>query len=141
MEAVLDERGRCGIEQFRETISGRRTRHHAKITDSVSIVNGSASPECHPCLESADEVGGTVEAELAECCGGEAGLVALVADDHDPGVVAVDLDDVVRADGVEAPFEHVAIDDDRGRQLAIACALFDRADVDDDRAGVDLDGE
>lgn len=37
--------------------------------------------------------------------------------------------------------EDVAIDHDRRRELAIACALFDPADVDDHRAGVVFGGE
>ena len=62
-------------------------------------------------------------------------MVALVADDHDAGVVVGHLGDVVLAGRVEAPFEDVAVDEDRSGESAVAAALFDGADVDDQRTG------
>jgi hypothetical protein len=53
-------------------------------------------------LVAVDEVGGAVEAECLELGGGEAGLLALVADDHDPGLVAGDLGDAMFARGIKA---------------------------------------
>lgn len=87
-----------------------------------------------PGLEAADEIGGSVQAELLELGGGEAGAVALVADDHDVRVVAGDLGNVVVTCRVEPPLEDVAVDHNRARELTVSSSLLDRAGVDDQRA-------
>src|SRR2546422_10391757 len=50
-------------------------------------------------LEAADEVAGPVQTELAQRRGGEAGAVALVADDDDASIHVARLRDMVRAGG------------------------------------------
>ena len=51
---------------------------------------------------------------------GEAGAVALVANDHDVRVVAGDLGNVMIARGIEPPLEDVAIDHNCARELTVS---------------------
>src|SRR5205085_9809241 len=119
--------------------SGRRTRPRrrrrsiprrrpaapvAAASDGTPTARGPSRRE-YPCpwaveplapeqgLDAAVEVGGPMEAELLEAEGGQAGGVALVADDHHLLVEVGDLGDAVGRRGVEAPFEDVAVDDHR----------------------------
>ena len=62
----------------------------------------------------------------------ETGGVPLVAhDDH--GLVLVDLRDAVRTRWIETPLEHVALDHDRTRDVAVDLAQRGRPDVDEQR--------
>src|SRR5215204_5270069 len=60
-----------------------------------------------PGLKAADDVRG-VEAEPARCCGGEAGLKPLVADEDETEIAARDFGIAVGAARIQAPLEHVA---------------------------------
>ena len=71
-----------------------------------------AGGELEPRLNATDEIGGPVQPNISEKGGGEARLVALVADDHDASVVVGHFGDVVLAGRVESPLEDVAVDDD-----------------------------
>ena len=91
--------------------------------------------EPEPRLEATDEIGCPVQSDVAKQRGGKAGLVALVADDHDASVILDQVGDVVLTGRVESPLQDVAVDDERAWKLAVSGALFDGADVDDQRAG------
>ena len=61
---------------------------------------------------------------------GEAGGVPLLADDHHRSIGILGLGDAVRSSGVEAPFQVVALDDQRAGNLAELGPLGRRPDVD-----------
>ncbi len=92
-------------------------------------------PRRGPGAEAAVEVGGVTESEVLERRGREARLVPLVADDDDREVVVTGLGRPVGARRVEAPLEDVAVDHERAGDTALAPALLDRTDVDEERAG------
>ncbi len=96
--------------------------------------SGDRPSACLPRLESARQVGGTVHAELLQGGGGQARGVALRAEHDDLQVVAGDRQPR-RAGGVEAPLQHVALDDHSAGDLALGGALRGRADVHQDGAG------
>ena len=73
-----------------------------------------------------------MQAELLQGDRREARAVALVADQDDAPVRVVGDREAVRAGRVEAPLEHVAVDDERARQLAVAEAQLHRPHVDDE---------
>jgi hypothetical protein len=85
----------------------------------------------------AHHVGGPVQAQVLEAGRGQAGGVALRAQDHDRLVVAPHLGEPVRAARVEAPLEHVALDDQRPGDLTLLLALGGRAVVDQQAAAGD----
>lgn len=87
-----------------------------------------------PGLKAPDDIGRVNQTELLEGCGGEARLVALVADQDYPGAGVGD--GLVPPGGrrVAAPFHDVARDESRPRDHAVAFALDLRADVDQERA-------
>ncbi|KOT97484.1 hypothetical protein ADK70_08045 [Streptomyces rimosus subsp. pseudoverticillatus] len=66
---------------------------------------------------------------MAQGDGREARRVALVADDHDRQIVAGGLRGAVSARGVQAPFQFVALDDQRARDGAVAFAQLRVTDV------------
>src|SRR5690606_36257780 len=70
-----------------------------------------------PGAEAAFEIRRVHEAELLERRGGETRGVALGADDDDRLLVARDDAEPVIARGIEAPFEHVPLDDQRSGDL------------------------
>ena len=76
-----------------------------------------------------------MEAQVPEGGGGQAGAVALVADDDDTAVVARGLGDVVGTGGIEPPLEGVAIHHHGPRQLAVTPAVLGAADVHHQGAG------
>ena len=80
-------------------------------------------------LEAADEVGRPVQAQLAQRDRREAGGVALVADHHDPQIVAGRLGQPVVALRVEPPLQLVALHDQRARDGAVALPQRRVADV------------
>ena len=89
-----------------------------------------------PGLESTLEVRGVREADGLEARGGQARCVALVAE-HDHGLLrARHLREAVGPGRIQAPFEDVAVDDERARDLPVGAALVDRTDVDQQRAAV-----
>src|SRR5436190_4056006 len=93
-------------------------------------------PRRPPGLEAALHVGRALEAELLQRRGGEARLVALVADeDHVPVQVAAERRFAVARRRIEAPLEHVAGYEVRSRDHAVALALELRADVEEKGAG------
>ena len=77
-----------------------------------------------------------MQTDVVEGCGCEAGAVALVAHEHDAIVVARHLRDAVVGQRVESPFECVSFDHHCPRELAVAGALLERSDVDDQRSTV-----
>ena len=83
-------------------------------------------------LEPADHIGRQEEAEPLEDRRRKTGTEPLVADDHDLPVVR-GRRNAVRRRGVQAPLQHVAIDDEGTRQAAVALALLPGADVHDQR--------
>jgi hypothetical protein len=91
-----------------------------------------------PGLEAAVDVGRPVQTELNKGCRGQAGRVTLVAHDNDASVVIGHAGDVVGTLRVESPFEHVAIDDHRTREVTVSLALVDRSDVNDESSSGDL---
>lgn len=88
----------------------------------------------HPRLVTTHQVGGSVQAEAAQGVGHQARAVALVADHDHAKVRGGRLGDPVRAGRVEPPLQHVAVDDHRPGQLAVAETLLDRAGVDHEGA-------
>ena len=70
------------------------------------------SGESFPGLESANEIGGAFDAELAQRRGRRLELY-LVADDDHAQVCAVCLGNVVRAGWVQPPLQDIAVDDQR----------------------------
>ena len=92
--------------------------------------------ERQPGLEPADQVGGAMQTDVVEGGGGEAGAIPLVAHEHDAVVVARHLRDAMVGQRVESPFECVSFDHHCPRELAVASALLDRSDVDDQRSRV-----
>ncbi len=102
------------------------------------VVTGSAgvwAPSADPSLKAADQISRPTQTELPKSRGGEAGAVALVADDDDAPTRIGRLWEPIRAAGVEPPFEDVAIDDQRTWQSAVAFALAGRPDIDDQGSG------
>ena len=93
------------------------------------------SPPGAPGAVPAGEVGGPGEAQLAERRRGEARRVALGAHDDDLLVVVPHLGHGVAALQIEAPLEHVALDDDPEPELAFVGSLALGADVDHEGAG------
>jgi len=75
-------------------------------------------------LVAADQVGGTVQPQVSEACGGEAGAETLIADQDNALVVSSYVGCAVWAGWVEPPLQHVAVDDNRARQFGIAEALL-----------------
>ena len=86
----------------------------------------------HQALEPADHVSGQEEADPLEHGRRETGSVPLVAHDDDLTVVRGSRDAVGRR-GIQAPLQHVAIDDEGARQAAVTLSLLPRADVHDQR--------
>ena len=82
----------------------------------------------------ADDVGGAVQAEVQQRRRGQAGGVALRTHDHPLDVVADGLRQPGVAGRVAAPFQDVALDHQRARDLALAESLGLRPDVDEHRA-------
>jgi hypothetical protein len=78
------------------------------------------SGEYFPAVESANQIGGALDAELAQRCGRQARAVPLVANDDHAQVCAVCLGNMVRSGGVQPPLQDVAVDDQRPRQFPIA---------------------
>lgn len=72
--------------------------------------------------------------ESSDRGGGEAGLIALIADQDQRGVASGELSVAVSARGVEPPFEHVAGHEVRARDRAVSGTLAVGADVDQLRA-------
>lgn len=72
---------------------------------------------------------------------GQARGESLVADEHDLLVGSRHLGDAVRAGGIEAPLQDVAVDDDRPGQVSVAAALLDGPDVDDEGPPLSQDRE
>ena len=87
-----------------------------------------------PGLESTGQIDGSLESELAQRGRCQTRAVALVADHDDAYAGIGDLGYVMRAGGVESPLEHVAVNDQRSRQVPVTLSLFDRTGVDDQRA-------
>ncbi len=83
-----------------------------------------------PCHESAVEVGDRGAAHTDQAGRGKAGGVPLLADDHHRSIGILGLGEAVRASGVEAPFEVVALDDQRAGNLTELGPLGRRPDVD-----------
>ena len=81
----------------------------------------------------ADDVGRPAHADVLQGGGRQARGVALLAQHDDLEVVVGDAQRGL-ARRVEAPLEHVALDDEGARQVAVLGPLGGRADVDDDRA-------
>ena len=67
--------------------------------------------------------------------------VSLVAHYDDPLGQVADLRDVVRTAGVEPPFQDVAVDDQGVVEGAVALALLNWPDIDDERTGCCFVGE
>ncbi len=86
-----------------------------------------------PRPEATDEVGGSVQAEFECVGGGEAGGVALIADQHYRSVLG-EAGQPVGAGRVEAPFEHYSFYYDRTGNLALGEPVGVRADIDHQRA-------
>ena len=87
-----------------------------------------------PGHEAAVEVGDRGAAHTDQAGRGEAGGVPLLADDHHRSIGILGLGEAVRASGVEAPFEVVALDDQRAGNLAELGPLGRRPDVDQQTA-------
>ena len=82
----------------------------------------------------ADDVGGAVQPQVEQGCRGEAGGVALRAQ-HDPlDVVVHGLRKPGVTGRVAAPLQHIALDHQRRRDIALTVALGLRPDVDQYRA-------
>jgi hypothetical protein len=60
---------------------------------------------------------------------GEAGAVALIADDDDPPSGVVSDREPVGAGRIEPPLENVSVNDDRSREISVAVSLIDRSCV------------
>ena len=88
-----------------------------------------------PGREPTDHVGGPVQADVLQRGGGQRRGVALLTEDHHRHVVVDGLRQPGRAAGVEAPLQHVALDDERARHHAVRGPLRGRADVDQQRSG------
>jgi hypothetical protein len=88
-----------------------------------------------PRLVAANKVGGVGQAEPLQGVRRKAGAVTLVAHDHDPPLGLVGDRQPVGTGRVQPPLEDVAVDDHGARQLAVAVALLDGTDVDDQRTG------
>lgn len=84
-------------------------------------------------MDAVDDVVG-IEAEAEEGRSGEAGLIALVADEDDARIEAGELWVAVLPLRVEAPLEDVAVDDGGAGDEAVAPALLQWADVDQEAA-------
>ncbi len=93
-------------------------------------------PAALPGHEAPVEVGDRGTAHTDQAGRGEAGGVALLADDHDGSIGILGLGDAVGAAGVEAPFQVVALDDQRPGNLAELGPLGRRPDVDQQAAVV-----
>lgn len=98
---------------------------------SLSVSAPKAGGE--PGLHAADHVG-CVESEALQGGRGETRLIALVADQDHPAALGGEIGVAVRAAGVEAPLEDVPGDHVGARNQAVALALLERADVDQERA-------
>jgi len=77
-----------------------------------------------------------MEPDRVQVGGGQAGRIALVADEDPVDVVADGFGEAVGTRRVEPPLEHVALDDVRARDDALGLAVVVGSDVDDDRPGV-----
>ena len=88
----------------------------------------------------ADDVGGPMQAEVEQRRGGQAGGVALRAQHHPFDVVVDGLRQPCVAGRVAAPLQHVALDHQRGGDVALSLALGLRADVDQHRTTLECGG-
>ena len=91
-------------------------------------------PGLPPGREPAVQVGGPADAEVLQRRGGQAGGVALRAEDDDPQVIP-GLREPRGAGRVEPPLQHVALHDQRAGDLALGGPLGLRPDVDEHRPG------
>ena len=87
-------------------------------------------PGCPPGPDAADDVGDCGAPELLHGGGSEAGLVALFADQLDQEVGTGELGVAVRAGGIEAPLEHVALHEPGTGDEPASSPLAVRANVD-----------
>jgi hypothetical protein len=85
-------------------------------------------------LKPADHVGGQGQPEPLQRRRGKAGLIALVADQHDVQIRSRDRRVAMRAARIHAPLERVAGDHLRPGYDAVARSLGVAADVDEDGA-------
>src|SRR3954469_11423347 len=103
----------------RARVTGTGSGGGVRATDAAD-----RQPFRGPGLEAAHHVGGAVETQRAQGVGHQAGAVALVAQHDHLDVVAGHLGDPPRAGRVQAPLQHVAVDDHRARYLAVPAALL-----------------
>ena len=90
-----------------------------------------------PRLEPADEVGGVAQAEVLQARGRETRRVALGTHEDHHDVVVGCLGHARARRRIEAPLQHVALDEQCTRDRALALPLFDRTGVDEQRAVLD----
>jgi hypothetical protein len=108
-----------------------RLRHSSESLQGSALLSRlGLSGEYFPAVESANQIGGALDAELAQRCGRQARAVPLVANDDHAQVCAVCLGNMVRSGGVQPPLQDVAVDDQRPRQFPIALPLLDRTCID-----------
>ena len=84
---------------------------------------------CRQTLIAADQVG-CVHSQSSEGGGRETRLVSLVADQNHPSL-DVNADDAAGTGWSQPPFQHVPVDYERPRDVAVATSLLNRSDVDD----------